>query len=536
MPRKAVVIGLDGVAWHLLDPLIEDDVMPRLGALKATSAWGELTSTVPTYTPPAWTSAVTGVNPGRHGIYGFYAGNAQAERQELMHAGRIRSATLWEMANAQETTTGIYNLPLSYPPRPLHGWMISGMMTPGFSEELKGFAHPASLEERVLSWAPGYQVDTSANWEKDYRDDELCVRALAVLEQRKTVLERLLDEEPVDIVFSVLESPDRLQHVYYRYLDRSSLLFDTPEAARIRPPLLRCYRLMDDIVGLLDDYAGRDGTSLVCSDHGFTAWECSVHTNALLEKWGYLKIKPLAKAMQTKLARSLVPLAKRALPARVARGAKGATFAAIDWDQTKAFASPIPQQGIFINLKGRERYGCVEPSELKALKDEIAVALMSLVGPDGDLVVDVVHRSEDVFFGQALEGAPDLLPVMRDHRFELDDEVFHKEPFKDLSHLPRGVHHPAGIVALRAPEVDAGARLQGTVMDVTPTLLHLAGLKVPEGLDGSVLAAALQEAALKERPIQYTAAISSGTRHESSPYSKEEEAAIEESLRGLGYL
>jgi predicted AlkP superfamily phosphohydrolase/phosphomutase len=536
VPGKAVVIGLDGVAWHLLDPLIEDDVMPRLGAIKAGAAWGELTSTVPTYTPPAWTSAVTGVNPGRHGIYGFYAGNAQAERQELMHAGRIRSATLWEMANAQKATTGIYNLPLSYPPQALDGWMISGMMTPGFSEKIQGFAHPSELADEVLSWAPGYQVDTSANWERDYRDDALCVRAFAVLEQRKTVLERLLQQRPVDIVFSVLESPDRLQHVYYRYLDRSSPLYGTSEGAAIRPALLRCYRLMDDIVGLLDDYAGGSGAALVCSDHGFTAWESSVHTNALLERWGYLRIKPAAKAMQTKLARSMVPLAKRALPARLAREAKGATFAAIDWSKTKAFASPIPQQGIFINLKGRERFGCVEPVELETLKDEITAALTSLTGPDGRPLVDVVHRSEQVFSGQALEGAPDLLPVMRDHRFELDDEVFHKEPFHDLSHLPRGVHHPAGVIAVRAPEVNRGAHLEGSVMDVTPTLLHLAGLKVPDDLDGTVLESAFSPSALEQRPISYTTAISSSGRQESSPYSKEEEAAIEESLRGLGYL
>jgi predicted AlkP superfamily phosphohydrolase/phosphomutase len=153
-PRRAVVIGLDGAAWHLVDPLIEAGTMPRLESLKARGAWGTLLSTVPTYTPPAWTSAVTGVNPGRHGIYGFYAGNAQSERQELMHAGRIRAPTLWDMANSQGLRAGIYNLPLSYPPRPLEGWMVSGMMTPGYGEELRGFAYPAELEPASSAGPP----------------------------------------------------------------------------------------------------------------------------------------------------------------------------------------------------------------------------------------------------------------------------------------------------------------------------------------------------------------------------------------------
>src|SRR5215210_2841569 len=106
---RAGVIGLDGAAWHLLDPLIEKGLMPRLASLRERGASGTLKSTVPTYTPPAWTSAATGVNPGRHGIYGFIEGHAQHD-QQLVHSGRIRSATIWEMANAQGAKAGIYNL------------------------------------------------------------------------------------------------------------------------------------------------------------------------------------------------------------------------------------------------------------------------------------------------------------------------------------------------------------------------------------------------------------------------------------------
>src|SRR5918992_772773 len=114
---KAVVIGLDGAAWHLLDPLLDAGLMPRLQALRAGGASGTLRSTVPTYTPPAWTSAATGVNPGRHGIYGFIEGNAQNERLELVHSGKTRAPTIWEIANDQKAMVGIYNLPLTYPPR-----------------------------------------------------------------------------------------------------------------------------------------------------------------------------------------------------------------------------------------------------------------------------------------------------------------------------------------------------------------------------------------------------------------------------------
>jgi predicted AlkP superfamily phosphohydrolase/phosphomutase len=293
---------------------------------------------------------------------------------------------------------------------------------------------------------------------------------------------------------------------------------------------------MDRIVGLLEDYAGDGGGVVVCSDHGFTAWEVSVHINALLVEWGYLSLKTSARLMQTEAARKMVPVAKRFLPRKLAREAKGRTFAAIDWTKTRAFASPIPQQGVFVNLKGRERHGIVEESELQAIKDDLVRRFQSLRAPDGSNATDHVWRSEDVFQGEALKGAPDVLPVLRDHRFELDDELFHRNAFTDLRHMPRGVHHPDGIVIVAGPGVRNDRQISGSVMDVTPTLLYLAGLQVPEGLDGSVLTDAFDANTLEDRPIQTTSPLSSRKEEEESPYSAEEEAIIEESLRGLGYL
>jgi predicted AlkP superfamily phosphohydrolase/phosphomutase len=292
---------------------------------------------------------------------------------------------------------------------------------------------------------------------------------------------------------------------------------------------------MDEIVGLLDDFAG-DGGVIVCSDHGFTAWEVSVHVNALLADWGYLKLKASARAMQTGLARSLVPVAKRFLPRKMAREAKGKMFGAIDWTQTRAFSSPIPQQGVFVNLQGREPHGIVTAAELEATKRDLAERFKKLRYTDGSEVTDRVFLSQDVFHGDALDGAPDVLPVLRDHRFELDDELFHREPFTDLRHLPRGVHQLDGIVIVRGPGVAPGQKLDSSVMDVTPTLLYAAGLKVPEGLDGEVITDAFGPASLKDRPIETTAPLKSSSKDEASPYSEEEEAIIEESLRGLGYL
>jgi predicted AlkP superfamily phosphohydrolase/phosphomutase len=532
----SVVVGLDGAAWHLLQPLLDNGSMPRLAALITAGAHGILRSTVPPVTPPAWTSAVTGVNPGRHGIYGFHRGHAQYEHQELMHSGRVQAATVWEMANEQGRTAGIYNLPMTYPPVPLDGWMISGFMTPGVGQHMTGFVYPGDLEREVLAWEPDYIIEIKSNQEQDWRDAALAERALRALKQRLSVLQRLLDERPVDIVFTVLETPDRLQHLYYRYMDPREEMYQSEAAKRIQPTITACFETMDRIAGILHDYAGPDGGVIVCSDHGFTAWDVSVHTNALLEEWGYLRLRAGARLMQHPLISGAVPLIRRVLPTSIRREAKRRTFGAIDWSRTKAFASVYYQEGIFINTAGRERFGIVAPSEVAEIKDQLELRLRSLTGPDGAKVVDEVFRSEDVFAGEALEGAPDLIMFMRDHNYVPDDEVFHKSPFTDHTSLPRGGHHPDGIIVAAGPGVQAGAQLDASILDVTPTLLYMARLKVPEGLDGGVIKAAFQSEQLASQPVEETSSVKLTARDQSSPYSKEEEKMIEEALRGLGYL
>lgn len=539
---RAVVVGLDGAAWHLLYPLLDQGLMPRLERLLERSARGTLLSTIPTYTPPAWTSAITGVNPGRHGVYGFVAGHAQHQPARLMHSGMVKSETLWEMAARSGARAGIYNVPLTYPPQQISGWMVSGMLTPGYGEKTSGFAtwdrspDNDSLEAKILEWAPGYVLDLHANYEQDWRDDALCDRALASIRQRNSVLQGLLDLDPPDVVFTVLETPDRLQHVYYRYMDPDDEMWASPEAELLRPRIAECFSAIDEIVGILEDYAD-GGPVIVCSDHGFTSWRVTVHVNRLLEQWGYLRLRPQARALQTSLARAAVPVAKRFLPRKVARDAKAKTFAAIDWSRTRAFASPIPQQGIFLNLAGREPFGIVPADEAETLKDEIKRAFLNLEARDGRPATDRVHLAREVFWGEELEGAPDILPVLRDHTFELDDELFHKDPFSDVAHLPRGVHHPHGIVAVAGEGTAVGEALQASVLDVTPTLLYMAGLPVPEGLDGRVIQEAFHPDHLSDNPVRTTTAAAGGGRApEDSPYSAEEEALIEESLRGLGYL
>ena len=411
------------------------------------------------------------------------------------------------------------------------------MMTPYDRGPIRGFAWPSEAEEEIVSLFPEYVPDLHADFANDWKDGALCRKALVVLEQRRRVLEHLLETRPTDLVFSVLEVPDRLQHVYYRYLDPSDALYDSEAGKQIRPAIIECFRAMDSIVGLVHDYVGRDGVVIVCSDHGFTSWDITVRLNALLEQWGLLTFRRSGAVLRSGFVRGIGTRVRGMLPASfTTRIKQQQERSAIDWSRTRAFASPKTYQMLFVNLKGREDFGIVEPIDLEGVKSELADHLAALRTPEGEGLEVAVWKSQDVFHGDAMEGAPDIVPILVDNRYYLDTGLFTATPFEDSRGLPRGLHHMDGIGLLAGPGVRAGASFRGSIMDVMPSLLYLTGLDVPAGLDGSVPEAALVPGHALAHPIRTTESATAGVRDQTSPYSEDEQAQIEESLRGLGYL
>src|SRR5918992_2721943 len=108
--NKVLLLGLDGMTFSVLDPAFEAGHMPNYKRLLERGASGTLTSTIPPYTPPGWTSIFTGVNPGRHGIFGFTLGNAQ-RNDGLVRLDKVKAPALWNVLNAQDRAVGLFNIP-----------------------------------------------------------------------------------------------------------------------------------------------------------------------------------------------------------------------------------------------------------------------------------------------------------------------------------------------------------------------------------------------------------------------------------------
>jgi predicted AlkP superfamily phosphohydrolase/phosphomutase len=513
--------------------------MPALASLRARGLEATLRSTVPTYTPPAWVSMVTGVNPGRHGIFGFLSSTPQ-EPPAIAHSGLIDAPTMWRHLGGLGMKMGVFNVPMTYPPTPVEGFLVSGGIASGWTDsEQPNFTYPREIGRLVMDVAGShYPLDTVVSYENDWRSPATVTSINEVQQARRRALGAVIEKSQPDAVFAVFEGPDRIQHLFYQYVVDCSDWYRRPEAAELRDRILDYFAELDLAVKDLAEWAGQDGHIFVVSDHGFGPWEKTVNVNLLLAEWGFLKLPRVTSLTRLgPVAGAGQRIARRMLPRRWLHVAKARVLKGIQWDSTRAFASHVAEQGIHVNEQDVFPAGIVSESEAGSVENELVDRLMALRDPaDGQPATDHVFRREDVIYGPHTNRAPRLFPICRDQRYELSDTVAASAPFTDHSDRPWGYHHTDGIFIACGPDTAKGKLASGLdIVDVLPNVFHAAELPIPSGLDGRVITELFTgETAM--RPVQTFDVDYEAHRADEDPYSPGEQAAIEEALRGLGYI
>lgn len=545
--NRCIVMGWDGATWDLLKPWAEDGTLPNLAKLLDGGAHGVMNSTIPPLTPTAWTSIYTGMNPGKHGVFGFtlrpretVATNGAGD-VALVSSKNISAPRIWHILNAHGLKTGLINLPITYPPEPVDGFMITGMMTPGGLTK-HGNSFPDNLVSEVEKQiGMEYIVDVAI----EGAADDFLGRLEQAMTIRERTIEHLIDNKPWDLFFAVSVIPDRIQHIFWKYIMPGSSLYDSAEAVRLRPRIIKLYQRLDDLLGRLMDRMDEQTFLVLISDHGFTSLRKAIYVNNWLEKHGYLSVKtsqaPLRKFMKAiniKALKKLVPLAW-------VQSAKKQTKNTIDWDNTKAFASTPDVHGIFINVRGREPNGIVEPgAEYHELCDKLIEQLTNLKDPiDNEPLVERVYRNSELFSGEYSENGPDLVIVTKNENFAISDNLFEKQMVKSLEDTANGDHEKPGVIAFYGANIRKGITLKTSdVMDVTPSILHGMGIPSLDEMDGS----ALQDVFDASLPATDAKKIStdeliSAMNCVNKPvageiYTEEESDAIKKHLKALGYL
>jgi len=537
------------MTMSVLSPLMKKNLLPNLSRLLVNGAHATLKSTIPPFTGPAWVSIVTGVNPGRHGVFGFGTVDPEIGDVSLTRTEDIGAPRLWQLINAHGLTAGVVNVPAIYPADPVDGFMLTGMLTPPGRDN---FAYPRSAADIVHNaLGEQYLVDVSVNPAYHSHDTAIIPQLARLLHQREQAVHALLDHKLPDFLMLVLIVPDRLQHLYWGYLVPSGPqdpVYYSPQADAFRVEIEALYGEIDAIIGRLLDRFDPPPRTFVVSDHGFSREERVVNINNWLFERGWLKLGSGGGAIRSLKRITLRTPGARWLAQRLQRSEISRSFqkAAIDWPRTKAYAGNNFQQGIYINLKGRQPHGCVEPgAAYESLRGEIAAGLAELRDSRKNApLFEQVYLREEIYDGPYLERAPDLLPVVSGHNGLLgpgfgDGNLVHYQ-----SDRPYGCHHPDGIFIAKGPGIRSGIRLPvASVIDITPTVLYSLGLPVPCDLDGKVLADTFDPDELSNNPLRIdarTIAQVTASFPETSQFGYEEDQEaneiVVERLKALGYL
>ncbi len=183
--KRVFIVGFDGATFNVIRPMLISGKLPNLQKIIDDGAHGILNSTLPAHSCPAWTSLATGVHPGEHGIYSFFNRQKGKYSYPTVSSNQIQSPTMWQILSEQNYKIGVANVPVTYPPSPVNGVMISGMLSP----DLKSAFYPKSLYSEILDAVPNYEVEVRS----PQKDEKYLEAAFQNIQRRSALFRHLVD-------------------------------------------------------------------------------------------------------------------------------------------------------------------------------------------------------------------------------------------------------------------------------------------------------------------------------------------------------
>ncbi|MBI4788071.1 MAG: alkaline phosphatase family protein [Chloroflexi bacterium] len=545
---KVFCIGLDGGTFDLIRPWAASGKLPTFKKIMDGGAWSELRSTVPPVTASAWSSFMTGKNPGAHGLFDFMQRRSGSYDLAPVSVLDRDGKAVWDLIGEAGKSVIVMNVPVTWPPQPVNGLLVTGMLTPRGAEN---FTYPRELAEELRSEIGDYIVYSDEVYSKGR--GEVFLKALKYsAAQRVKAAEHLMTKYPWDFFMLVFPESDTVSHGLWACYDPTHHEHDPAEATQFRDGILEIYQHIDGLLARLISNLQSPISILLMSDHGHGPVRNFLYVNNYLAQLGYLKFKSDLATGLKRLAfqlgitpRTIYQLLltlglgklRRTLDKR--RGGRGLlkrfflSFGDVDWARTRAYSIGYIGE-VHINLRGREPQGIIEPgADYERTRDQVIADLRALKLPDHTPLVEHLWKKEEIYHGTHLAQAPDILFLPRNlETIAFGDFEFGSNKIVEPSYGVSSSHRMNGMFAASGAGVKPAGEFAGArLIDLAPTILHLLGLPVPNDMDGRVLTEILADS----RAVEYGGS-SEGRAEIADGYSAEEEAEVMERLQDLGYI
>lgn len=485
---RILVIGLDAAVPELL---LEDAELVHLRRLMEAGCYGSLESIVPPITVPAWMCLATSQDPGALGVYGFRNRRDHSyDGLEIVNSRSIRAMTLWDQIACEGKRATIVGVPPNFPPRKTSGLSVGCFLTPDTQAQV--FTFPERFSDEIRALVGDYPVDV-----KGFRTENkpwLLDQIRTMTSRHFDVVRHLLTRTQWDYFHFVEIGLDRIQHGFWKHHD--PLHRQHPAGSPFQSVIRDYYRQLDDEIGTLLELLDEETAVLVVSDHGARRLDGGFCVNEWLIREGDLVL--------------------HGYPERVTPFAE----LSVDWDRTRAWSEGGYYARVFLNVKGREPRGIIEPRDYEKVRDDLKARLEATTDEQGRPLGTRVFRPEEVY-RDVRNVAPDLIVHFGGLAWRSIGGVGY--PSLHVEENDTGPddcnHSQFGAFVLAAPGSPLQGEIQGAhLLDIAPTLLALGGYDVPPTMQGTPLFAA-----------------ATGTPVVAG-YAPHEEDVIRSRLSGLGYI
>lgn len=557
--EKTLLVGLDAACWEYLNPLLESGRLPTIRKLMDSGHWGVLNSTMPAMTPAAWSTLITGKNPGKHGVFEMLRRNPGSYDFSPVSATIRQGAPFWKYLNDAGIRVGLINVPYTHPPAPVNGFMLCGFGTPDTVRDL-------TWPPEALAWAESrfgpFEPTVSSELLQSGAPKEILAAEIGHQAHLIEIGLGLAERYPVDVLAINLMLTDHANHKMPR--------MELVDEAYVRADA--------DLEALLNGF--KPDNILLISDHGSSRLKGDFLLNVWLRDRGYCIHQANDRTQQKgalgwilnqwfhehlgwsgwpvkvlrRLIRTFVPVLPRGLQSRFwNRIEKAIPFAefhvrmstTLDFSRTPVFPGSLYSGVLYFNVADRDPGGVVPAEKAKTLASEIKSGLSEILEPDtGNPLFKNVFSPDEVYHGAAAGRAPDLIVDAYGSAWNV--RVRQYAAFKGKQHgryfvtfdrkRDFGWHSPAGIFIFSGPAFRSGpADSPGRLMDVTATLLHLYDVPLPADWDSRVLLDTLAPE-LSRRPVrEQPGDVDQDAVHENTLSDKDAEALVRH-LKALGYL
>lgn len=450
MSRRFLIVGLDCLGAEILslESLAE---LPTIRKLVESGISGTLESVLPPITVPAWTSMLTGRDPGELGIYGFRNRRSYAYGDLVCAtSGMVRFPRLWDYVGEAGGRSTVVGVPQTWPPSAIRGELVAGFEADRASVQAGApYTYPATLAEEVARTAGEYVFDV-----EDFRNvprEAVLQQIYTMTRKRFQLMRHLLKTRPWDFAMLCEIGPDRIHHCFWSDHDPTHPGHDpgSPHRGTIRD----YYRFLDRELGRLLELADPGTAVLVASDHGAQPMHGGVCINELLEQSGWLCLKQKFS--------SPAPLKPEH----------------VDWSRTRAWAEGGYYARIFLNVEGREPRGIVPVTERDRARCELEALLKKLKLNGGPALANQVVWPERAY--RRVRGlAPDLLVFFGGLNWRSIGTIGQGPTWMagNDTGLDQANHSLEGFYVLAGPGFPRGARKRLSILDVAPTVLRWMGL------------------------------------------------------------